>query len=132
MDQSHLRAISNDYQDVKLVSLKGWQRADEILPRDAGGPYVVLQEAYDSDDLKTEYDEFLLGKSGEWVSIAIFFRLPADLRVQEFVFGTAAEVIELMENLPEKAHIYRKGESLAAAELDASDDLGNIFQQNKA
>ena len=132
MDQSHLRAISNDYQDVKLVSLKGWQRADEILPRDAGGPYVVLQEAYDPDDLKTEYDEFLLGKSGEWVSVGVFFRLPADLRVQEFVFGTAAEVIELMENLPEKARIYRKGECLTAPESDFPDDLGQVFQENKA
>lgn len=132
MDQSHLRAVSNDYQDVKLVSLKGWQRADEIFPRDSGGPYVVLQEAYDPDDLKTEYDEFLLGKSGEWVSVGVFFRLPADLRVQEFVFGTAAKVIELMENLTEKAHIYRKGESLAGPESDTSDDLGQVFQQNKA
>jgi hypothetical protein len=131
MDQYTLRAISNDYQDVRLVSLKGWKRSDEIVPRDYGGPYVVVQEGYDPEDLEMDYDEFLLGKSGEWISVCVFFRLPVDLRMQEFVFGTAAEVIGLMENLTGKARIYRKGESLAAPEADASDELSQIFLQSK-
>jgi hypothetical protein len=131
MDQSTLRSITNDYQQVRLVSLKGWKRADEIFPRDNAGPYVVSQEGYDPEALKMDYDEFLLGKSGEWISICVFFRLPTDLREQEFIFGTAAEVIDLMENLTGKAHIYRKGGSLAAPETDTPDELTDIFQQSK-
>jgi len=131
MDQSTLRSITNDYQDVRLVSLKGWKRANEISPRDTGGPYVVLQEGYDPEDPKMDYDEFLLGKSCEWISIGVFFRLPADLRVQEFVFGTAAEVMGLMENLTGKARIYRKGEALAAPEAGGPDELSQVIQQNK-
>jgi hypothetical protein len=132
MDQSTLRSITNDYQDVRLVSLKSWKRANEISPRDSGGPYAVMQEGYDPEDLKMVYDEFLLGKSGEWISAGVFFRLPADLRVQEFVFGTAAEVMGLMENLTGKARIYRKGEALAAPEADAPDDLNQVLQKNKS
>lgn len=131
MDQSTIRSITNDYQDVRLVSLKGWKRANEVSPRDNGGPYVVMQEGYDPEDFKMDYDEFLLGKSGEWISVAVFYRLPADLRLQEFVFGTAAEVIRLMENLTGSAEVYGKGDTLTPQEPDAPDDLSQIFQQSK-
>lgn len=130
------RSITNDYQNVRLVSLKNWARADEISPRDNGGPYVVVQEGYDPEDPDMDYDEFLLGRSGEWVSEGVFFRLPADLRTEEFVFGTAAEVIGILENLTGKAQIYRKEETLAATHADASEtdvlnDFRQIFEQNK-
>jgi len=131
MNQSTLHSITNDYQDVRLVSLKGWKRANEVSPRDNGGPYVVIQEGYDPEDLKMDYDEFLLGKSGEWITVGVFYRLPADLRVQEFVFGTAAEVIGLMENLTGRAEVYGKGDSLMPQEPVATDDLSQIFQQSK-
>jgi len=131
MNQSTLHSITNDYQDVRLVSLKGWKRANEVSPRDNGGPYVVIQEGYDPEDLKMDYDEFLLGKSGEWITVGVFYRLPADLRVQEFVFGTAAEVIGLMENLTGGAEVYGKGDSLMPQEPVATDDLSQIFQQSK-
>jgi hypothetical protein len=65
MNQSTLHSITNDYQDVRLVSLKGWKRAHEVSPRDNGGPYVVIQEGRDPEDLEMDYDEFLLGKSGK-------------------------------------------------------------------
>jgi len=131
MDQSTLHSITNDYQDVRLVSLKGWKRANEVSPRDNSGPYVVVQEGYDPEDLRMDYDEFLLGKSGVWISVGIFYRLPADLRVQEFIFGTAAEVIGLMEDLTGKAEVYGKGDSLMPREPVAPDDLSQIFQQSK-
>ena len=131
MNQSTIHSITNDYQDVRLVSLKGWKRADEVSPRDNGGPYVVIQEGYDPEDLQMDYDEFLLGKSGEWITVGVFYRLPADLRVQEFVFGTAAEVIGLMENLTGRAEVYGKGDSLMPQEPVAQDDLSQIFQQRK-
>ena len=131
MDQSTLHSITNDYQDVRLVSLKGWKRANEVSPSDNGGPYVVVQEGYDPEDLRMDYDEFLLGKSGVWISVGVFYRLPADLRVQEFIFGTAAEVIGLMEDLTGKAEVYGKGDSLMPREAVTPDDLSQIFQQSK-
>jgi hypothetical protein len=132
MDQSNIRSITNDYQDVRLVSLKTWERAIEVSLRDNDGPYVVLQEGYDPQDLKMSYDEFLLGKSGEWVSVSVFYRLPDDMRVQEFIFATAAEVIGLMEKLTGKAEVYCKDHSLLPQERDAPDDLSQIFRKAKA
>lgn len=131
MDLSKLHSISNNYQDVRLVSLKDWRNAAEISPRDQGGPYVVIQEGYDPADLKMTPDEFILGKSGEWISTSVFFKLPTDLRRQEFVFGTAAEVIQLLEGLPTKAKTVRKDAPLQAQE-PPDDDLSAVLRKAKS
>ncbi len=47
MDKLNLRTITNNFLDVRLLSLASWHLAHEISPRDHGGPYVVLQEGYD-------------------------------------------------------------------------------------
>jgi hypothetical protein len=131
MASSNLHALSNNYEDVRLVSLKSWKRANEISPRDSSGPYTVMQEGYDPQDAKSERDEFLLGKSGEWVSVGVFYKLPTELRRQEFIFGTAAEVIGLLETLTGNAKIYRKGTVLEEPEPGVTDDLNQAFQQSK-
>lgn len=107
MDLSNIRAITNNYQDARLISLKDWKRANEVEPHDHGGPYIVSQEGYDPHDLKARYNEFVLGRSGKWLSLSMFFKLPNDIRRQEFIFGTAAEVIQMMDSLrgnPEIEH----------------------------
>jgi hypothetical protein len=52
-------------------------------------------------------DEFVLGRSGKWLSLAHFFRMPVPERRAEFVFGTMAEVMEVMGTLPSRAQIMR-------------------------
>jgi hypothetical protein len=90
MANLNLRNITNSFQDVRLASLASWSKANEITPRDRGGPYVVTQEGYDPEDLKVIPDEFVLGRSGKWLSIGLFYRMPVAERRAEFIFGTAA------------------------------------------
>jgi hypothetical protein len=106
MDLTKLHTITNSYQDVRLISLKNWKSAGEIAARDHGGPYVISQEGYAPKDLTCEPDEFLLSRSGEWLSLGLFFRLPPEVRRREFMFGTVAEVIQLLEGLPSDAVLW--------------------------
>jgi hypothetical protein len=109
MSNINLRNITNSFQDVRLGSLASWKaRADEFIPHDPGGPYVVSQEGYDPDDVTLTPDEFILRRSGEWAPLSLFFQLPEPDRA-EFVFQTAAEVMQLMNNLPSKVQILRPG-----------------------
>jgi hypothetical protein len=110
----HLRNITNSFLDVRLVSLAGWRQANEIVPRDRGGPYVVLQEGYDPEDLTVSPDEFVLGRSGKWLSIAYFYQMPVAERRAEFVFGTVGEVMQMMSDLPSKAQVMRPDTTPAA------------------
>src|SRR6185503_5450023 len=105
MSNVHLRNITNSFHDVRLASLASWKKANEIIPHDRGGPYVVLQQGYDPEDLTMTPNEFVLGRSGKWLPLAYFFRMPVPERREEFVFGTAREVMRLMSNLPSKAEI---------------------------
>jgi hypothetical protein len=128
MDLSKLRSITNHYQDLRLVSLQSWKAASEITPRDKGGPYIVIQEGYDPLDLTVTPDEFLLGRSGQWVSLSYFFRMPVPERRQEFVFGGVAEVMKLIESLPGKPVVFHPGpESEGLSEAATTDDLSNAF-----
>lgn len=100
MSNQNLRNLTNSFQDVRLVSLATWRQAAEISPRDRGGPYVVMQEGYDPEDTKMIADEFVLGRSGQWLSLGQFYQLPVPERRAEFIFGTAAEVMQMMGALP--------------------------------
>src|SRR5262245_42950742 len=109
MANINLRNITNSFLDVRLVSLATWRQAGEIMPRDRGGPYVVLQEGYDPEDPKVIAEEFVLGRSGKWLSLGLFYKMPVPDRRAEYVFGTAAEVMQMMENLPAKVVVVRPG-----------------------
>ena len=122
MSNVHLRNITNNFLDARLVSLKSWRAANEILPRDKGGPYVVLQEGFDPEDLTMTPDEFVLGRSGKWLSLGHFFKMPVPDRRGEFVFGTAAEVMQMMSDLPSKAQILRPEKAPARGAAPAEGD----------
>jgi len=107
MDQANLRSITNCFLDVRLASLASWKQASEFNPRDAGGPYVVTQEGYDPQDPKMIGQEFILGRSGRWLPLSIFYRMPIPERREEFVFGTAGEIMQLMADLPNKVTVFR-------------------------
>jgi hypothetical protein len=133
MSKLDLRTISNHFQDVRLVSLSSWQKAAEISPRDHGGPYVVLQEGYDPADLKMIGDEFILGRSGKWLSLGRFYQLSIPDRRAEFVFGTAAEVMQMMSDLPPNAAILgRPGkEDAPSSAVPEGDEMAAAIQAGK-
>ena len=121
MSNINLRNITNSSLDVRLGSLSSWSRADEFSPHDHGGPYVATQEGYDPDDATLTPDEFILRRSGEWISLSLFFQLPEPDRA-EFVFRTAAEVIQVINDLPPKVQIIRPSAKEKAAPAPAEVD----------
>lgn len=133
MSDQNLRNLSNNFQEVRLVSLASWAAAKEISPCDRGGPYMVTQEGYDPEDLKLIPDEFALGRSGKWLSLGHFFRMPVAERRAEFVFGTAGEVMQMMSALPPKAVVLRPGdETEPAAPNPEQDAMAAAYQAGKA
>ena len=124
MDLSKLRNITNQYQDVRLISLRDWRRVVGIEPHDQAGPYVIAQQGYDPKDPKLTPLDFVLGKTGEGVRVEMFYSLPLDTRRAEFIFSSAAEVMELMQSLPTQVKVVRSGKELSEqVEAPASDEL---------
>jgi len=133
MSNINLRNITNSFQDVRLASLASWHQASEITPRDRGGPYVVLQEGFDPEDTTMTPDEFVLGRSGKWLSIGYFYKMPIAERRAEYVFGTANEVMKIMSDLPSKAALLRPGDKDKQAPADAeSDEMAAALKQAKS
>lgn len=132
MSNLNLHNITNSFLDVRLVSLASWRHANEITPHDHGGPYVVAQEGFDPEDRKVIADEFVLGRSGEWLSLSLFFRLPVPDRRAEFVFGTAAEVVQMMESLTSKVVILRPGEDAQSEPgMPEADEMAAVYHAEK-
>ena len=132
MSNLNLRNITNNFLDVHLDSLASWPAAKEISPCDHGGPYVVTQEGYDPEDMKMIADEFVLGRSGKWLSLSHFFRMPVPDRRAEFIFGTAAEVMKVMQDLPSKVAILRPGEEAQSAPATPeTDEMAAAYHAEK-
>jgi hypothetical protein len=132
MSNPNLRNITNHFQDAHLVSLASWRKANEISPRDRNGPYVVLQEGYDPDDMRMLAEEFILGRSGKWLSLGLFYKLPVPERRAEFVFGTAAEVIQMMSDLPSKVVMFARAETQQTESAEAgTDEMAAAIQAGK-
>jgi hypothetical protein len=127
----NLRNITNSFLDVRLVSLSSWRQANEITPRDRGGPYVILQEGYDPNDPNVSPDEFVLGRSGKWLPLGLFYRLPVPDRRAEFIFGTAAEVMAMMGNLTSAVVIFRPADKQGEAATPESDEMIEALHKGK-
>lgn len=133
MSNVNLRNITNRFQDVRLVSFASWKLSIEFADRDRGGPYMVSQEGYDPEDPTVTADEFVLGRSGKWLSLSHFFRLPVPERRAEFIFGTAAEVMQMMNDLPSKVAILRTGAATATAPASSElDEMAAIYQSGRS
>jgi hypothetical protein len=130
MSNENLRNITNSFLDVRLMSLASWSKAKEIEPRDRGGPYVVMQEGFDPEDLAVTPDEFVLGRSGKWLSIGYFYRMPVPDRRTEFVFGTAGEVMQMMSALPPKVVMMRPEDKEKSAPAEG-DEFAAAIQAAK-
>lgn len=127
MKQENLRRLTNHFRDVRLISLRNWRAANEITPRDPGGPYIVAQEGYDPADLRMQTDEFVLGRSGKWLSVGLFLKLPLETRRGAFVFGTAAEFMGLVQDLPSRAEVLRPEIEPERAAVPEQDELNATF-----
>ncbi|MGE3309790.1 MAG: hypothetical protein AB7O66_07460 [Limisphaerales bacterium] len=129
MSHPDTRALSNNFQDVRLVSLARWSKAGEIFPRDNAGPYVVTQQGLDPSNPTMTADEFILGRSGKWLALGLFYGLPVDERRAEFIFGTSAEVMRVMGNLPSKAEVFgHPVEAPAEGKAAPSDDMASAIR----
>lgn len=129
---ANLRYITNNFHDVRLASLSSWRQANEFFPRDRGGPYVVLQEGYAPDDLKMRPDEFILGRSGKWISLGFFYQMPIPERRAEFVFGTAGEVMMMMRDLPGKVSMFGIPEGAEEhPEIPEDDEIAKAIKASK-
>jgi hypothetical protein len=131
MSHADLRNLTNHFQDVRLIGLRNWKAAADISPRDRGGPYLVAQEGYDPDDLRVRVDEFVLGRSGKWVSVGVYLKMPLETRRAEFVFGTAAEVVRLMQDLPSRADVLRPQTESQPMISPEQDELNAAFLASK-
>jgi hypothetical protein len=99
--------LSNHFSASRLLSLAKHKAASEISPRDTNGPYIILQHGYEPGDPSMRAGDYLLGRSGAWLGTHWFIRLPVPERRKEFLFGTVAEVMQLMENLTGKVEVIR-------------------------
>src|ERR1043165_1962374 len=127
----NLHNITNSFLDVRLASLASWRQASEIIPHDRGGPYVVTQQGYDAEDLTMTADEFVLGRSGKWLPLAYFFRMPVPERRVEFVFGTAAEIMRVMNDLPSRAEIVRPAAAEETSSGTETDEMAAAFHAGR-
>lgn len=93
------RALTNDPSAARLISLAKLALASQVQTRDARGPYVIVQTGHAPGDHTSKDVDHLLGRSGEWLALHWFIRLPVHERNAEFVFGTANEVMTFMETL---------------------------------
>ena len=132
MSNLHLRNLTNSFQAVRLNSLASWKSAVEFSPRDRGGPYIITQEGYDPEDPTVQANEFVLGRSGRWLALAHFFRLPVPERRAEFIFGTAAEVMQMMSELPSKAVILRPGTEATDVPPPENDEMATAIKAGRA
>jgi len=131
MDLNKLRALSNNFRDLRLISLQSWKHAREIEPRDPGGPFLVVQEGYDPQDPTMSFDEFVLGRSGGWMPVGLFLKLPREIRRDEFIFGRASEVVELLNSLGGKAVVVDRADDFERLE-DHEDDMAQALSRAKA
>jgi hypothetical protein len=93
---------------------------------------VVLQEGHDPNDTRMIAGEFVLGRSGKWLALSHFYQLPVPERRAEFIFGTAAEVIQMMGQLPAKPvmmnHVETDSDTVVTP---AEDEMAKAFEAEK-
>lgn len=93
---------------------------------------MVFQEGYDPEDPKLNPDEFLLGRSGRWLSLSYFYQLPAEERRAEYVFGTAGEIMDVVGNLPSKPELLRPGKApVDSSASSETDDMATVLEAAK-
>jgi len=92
-----MHQLTNDYRDCELINLE---------PETPGGPYAVVQEAFDSHDPNMRTAVFYLQQDGCWIEEIAHSILPEE-RKFDMVFETLADVMETLEGLTEPPEVER-------------------------
>lgn len=121
------KRLTNHFSDCRVISLAKLKMASEINPRDPRGPYLVVQEGYDPADLTMRPHEFLLGRSGGWLASHWFLLLPVAERRAEFIFGTLAELTEVIDNLSGPVQVIRAKPERKSEDESEEEDWDNIL-----
>lgn len=122
------KRLGNHFSDVQLVSLAKLKRAADFEGRDGHGPYVIMQTGYDPEDASMRVHDYLLGRSGAWLALHWFLRMPVPERRREFVFGTKAEVIAQMEKLVGRIRVIRERPADVDEEGEADSDWERVIR----
>ena len=106
--------LSNHWNDVNLIKLDPSPGSD--------GPFMVTQEAIDSNDSTQTVRFWILRSDGKWIDAVTQFSLqPAD-RIRTW-FDNVREVMELLGDLPQHPEVFFRtltNEEKAAALADIS------------
>jgi len=121
--------LSNHFSACRLVSLKKLKAAAEIIPRDTNGPYVIMQHGYEPGDVTMRAKDYLLGRSGAWLGTHWFIRMPVPERRKEFIFGTLAEVMELMESLTSKVQVISTRPDSVQEDSPVDEEMKTVIEE---
>jgi hypothetical protein len=91
--------LTNHWNDVTLLKLDPSPGSD--------GPFIVTQDAIDSNDSSQKVRSFTLRKDGQWVDMLVHYALPETERAQ-IIFGSVREVMELLGGLPAHPEVLRR------------------------
>jgi hypothetical protein len=120
--------LSNHFSASRLLSLAKHKSASEIPNRDSNGPYIIMQHGYEPGDPSMRGGDYILGRSGAWLGTHWFIRLPVPDRRKEFLFGTVAEVMELMESLTSKVEVIRDKPANISDEAPVDEELRSTIE----
>jgi hypothetical protein len=124
--------LSNHFSACRLISLAKLKAASEIVPRDSNGPYLILQHGYEPGDAAMQARDYLLGRSGAWLGTHWFIRMPVPERRKEFIFGTVAEVMELMEGLTSKVQVISTRPASVQDDSPVDEEMKTVIEGPQA
>lgn len=120
MNDETTHVLTNSFLAVRLLALR-----EEPLALDRGsGPFLVVQHALHPELPEVDATDFLLTRRGSWLPLDAFVGLEWDEGRDLAFFPSAAEVMQLLEQLPSRPVVEplpprtRK----ASDEADAADD----------
>jgi hypothetical protein len=122
--------LSNHFSACRLISLAKHKLASEFSNRDTNGPYVIMQHGYEPGDPAMRATDFILGRSGAWLGTHWFIRLPVPDRRKEFLFGTVAEVMELMESLTGQVKVICEKPANVAEDAPADEEMEKAIRES--
>jgi hypothetical protein len=91
-----LQTITNSHLDVQI-----W----DLDPSERRGPFVVVQAGCAPGDETVQDRFYLLRRDGVWVDISYYLVHPRPEAMDEAVFDSAAEIIQLVEGLPARPRV---------------------------
>lgn len=93
-----LHTLTNNYLDVEV-----W----DIDPTQGRGPFIVVQAGCAPGDERAQEKFFLLRRDGQWVDVAYYLTHSEPSGLDEAVFDTTSEVMQVLGDLGHLAKVFR-------------------------